>query len=181
VPVVWDTLEQRRLCCITNAPSATSGRAIAPDNCHFAVGGADGMVYVSDLRDGKALARFRAHNGWCYACDFSRDARQLATAGFDGAVVLWEWETGKKLAEFRSSADSFWSVALSPDERRIAAGTAESTVVLWDVASQLEVANLTVAEPILPVEGHLRFSPDGTVLMFGGPDRWRIWTAPKLP
>jgi WD40 repeat protein len=95
--------------------------------------------------------------------------------------MLWEWETGKKIAEFHSSADSYWSVALSPDGRRIAAGTGESTVVLWDVASHQEVASLTVAAQIFPVEGHLRFSPDGTALIFGGPDYWKIWTAPKLP
>jgi WD40 repeat protein/serine/threonine protein kinase len=178
-PGVWDILEQRQLCRMTNAPAAPSAPAIAADNRHFAVGSSDGTAYVSDLRTGKAVANFQAHQGWCYACDFSRDGHRLVTAGFDGVVKLWETETGKKVAEFRSSADSYWSVALSPDGRRIAAGTGESTVVLWDVASRQEVATLSVTDPILPVEGHLRFSPDGTTLIFGGPAHWKIWLAPK--
>lgn len=178
---VWDNVEHRRLCAITNAPSAPSAPTIAADNYHFAEGSADGQVYVSDLRSGAALARFRAHRGWCYACSFSPDGQQLATAGFDGVVVLSEAKTGRKIAEFRSSADAYWSVALSPDGRRVAAGTGESTIVLWDVASQQEVASLNVTEHISPVEGGLRFSPDGTALIFAGPDRWRVWSAPKPP
>jgi len=178
---VWETVERRQLCQITDAPEGTSPAAIAVDNHRVALRSPNGQVYVFDLRDGKKLTQFPAHEGWCYACDFSTDCHRLVTAGFDGLVKLWEADTGKRLAEFRSSADAYWSVALSPDGRRVAAGTGESTIVLWDVASQQEVASLALEGPLLPVEGQLHFTPDGSALTFAGPTRWQVWRAPALP
>ena len=177
---VWDMVEQRRVCQITNAPRIGSPPAIAADNRHFAVGSANGDVYVTDLRNGRTLARFSAHQGWCYACDFSRDGRRLVTAGFDGLVKLWDADTCRRIAEFRSSADAYWTVALSPDGRRIAAGTGESTIIVWDVASRQEVGSLRAGDSLVPVEGQLRFSPEGDALAFAGANRWNVWRAPKF-
>ncbi len=176
---VWETVQRRRLCQLTNMPRVAGPAAIAADNRHVAFRSPMGQVYVFDLRDGKELAQFSAHQGWCYACDFSPDGRRLVTAGFDGLVKLWEADTGKLVAEFRSNADTYWTVALSPDGGRIAAGTGESAIVLWDVASRQEVASLDLAGPLVPAEGQLRFTPDGAALTFAGPTRWKIWRAPE--
>jgi len=143
----------------------------------FCVGSATGRVRVFDLPSGRLRGTLQAHHGYTYACDLSRDGTRLATAGFDGFVRLWSTETMTVLAEFQSSMESFWTVALSPDGRRIAAGTGESSVVIWDVPSRLEVATLGMGEPLLPVEGLLRFTPDGSTLVLGGV-RWRTWHGP---
>lgn len=144
------------------------------DGGTFCVGSSGGRVRVHDLPSGRLRGTIPAHHGYAYACDLSRDGTRLATAGFDGVVRLWSTETMAMQGEFRSAMESFWSVALSPDGRRIAAGTGESSVVVWDVPSGLEVATLGMGEPLFPVEGLLRFTPDGSTLVLGGA-RWRTW------
>ena len=98
----------------------------------------------------------------------------MVSAGHDGLVKLWATDSGRLLGEFRSTFESYWTVALAPDGRRIAAGTAESTIVIWDVPSRLEVAILRLSETLEPVEGLLRFTPDGTALQLanGTIRRW---------
>jgi WD40 repeat protein len=173
-PGVWDIRKGRQV--FQGAQGVTA--SMAADNVHLALGFPNGVVQVLDLRDGRTLARFSAHAGFCYACDFSRDGRRLATAGFDGLVKLSDAGTGKLIATFRSSADAYWTVALSPDGRRIAAGTGVSTVVLWDVTSGQEVGSLSLGEPLRPVEGQLRFTPHGDALVIADATSWKIWRAP---
>jgi WD40 repeat protein len=178
-PVGWDVVNRRELFRLSGLPVPASPSSIAADNIHFALGFPNGAVAIIDLREGKIVSTFPAHGGFCYACDFSPDARFLATAGFDGLVKLWDLRTLKQLAEFHSSADAYWSVSLSLDGRRIAAGTGDSTVVLWDVVSRQEVGNFPIGETFGPAEGQLRFTPDGEALVFAGPSRWRVWQAPN--
>lgn len=161
-------------------PRVTSVPAIAPDNLHIAFGFPNGAVEVFNLRNGKSLARFDAHKGFSYACDFSRDGRRLAVAGFDGTVSLFEWETARLIATFRCSADAFWTVALSADGRRIAAGTGDSTIVLWDVASGQQVGSFSLGEPSGPVEGQLRFTPRDDALVLTDGSGWHVWKAPQV-
>jgi WD40 repeat protein len=144
------------------------------DGRRFCTGSASGRVRLYELPSGRMQGTIEAHHGYAYACDLSRDGAWLATAGFDGYVRLWSTESRRLQAEFQSTVESFWTVALSLDGRRIAAGTGESTVIIWDVPSRLEVATLGMGEPLLPVEGLLRFTPDGSTLVLGGV-RWRTW------
>src|SRR5207249_7683578 len=118
-----------------------------------------------------------AHRAAAYAADFSPDGARVVSAGLDGAVKLWEIGTGHLLGEFRSSVESYWTVALAPDGRRIAAGTSEFTVVLWDVMSRQEVATFKLGDTPEPVQGVLRFSPDGTALLLDH-GTVRRWPAP---
>lgn len=127
-----------------------------------------------DLPSGRTAASFPAHANYAYDCDLSPDGRLLATAGFDGRVKLWEVDGPRLQGEYRSTGDAYWTVALSPDGRRVAAGTSEASVVLWDTASAEEVASFSLGNALGPVEGRIRFTPDGGALVhgFGVLHRW---------
>ncbi|HVV74384.1 MAG TPA: hypothetical protein VHI52_23330, partial [Verrucomicrobiae bacterium] len=168
--------EGRCILAVTEGPPATSRPAMDRSGSHLAIGFADGYCQLFSLETRKLLAAFPAHKSFCYACDFSPKGDLLLTAGFDGLVRLWATQTQRLLREFRSSADAYWSVAFSPDGKRIAAGTGESTIVMWDAINGKEVAWLDLGEPLGPVEGQLRFSPDGSSLVLCGANRWRVWS-----
>ncbi len=175
LPAVWSLGAREFRLQVTKGFGQWTSAAISADSRRFAFGGPDGAMRILDVKSGRELPPVAAHRGFAYAADFSRDGRRLVTAGFDGRVKYWDLESRELLGEFRSTADSYWTVALSPDERRIAAGTMESSVVVWDVASGNVVAVLDLGEPLRPVEGCLRFSPDGRALIYSGGGDWRIW------
>lgn len=172
-PVVWDLAAGREVLRVTNETSWVGG-TFSLDCRRFACSSLSGWVRVWDVRSGRLVASLLAHRNSAYDCCFSADGKKLASAGFDGRVKLWDVDGERLLGEFRSAADAYWTVALSPDGHRIAAGTSESSIVLWDLASRQEVATLQLGEPLGPVEGKLRFTSDGRVLVRGSGviNRW---------
>ncbi len=179
-PAVWDLLQDRPALLATNDHRWLSP-TFSADSRRFAYGLPSGHVHIWALPSGAEVTYFQAHlNNYAYSCDLSPDGTKLATAGFDGLVKLWDIDHAQLLGEYRSSADAYWTVALSPDGRRIAAGTSESSIVLWDAASGQEVATFLLGEPLTPVEGLLRFAPDGSALLYHLNPRLRIWRAPKI-
>jgi WD40 repeat protein len=177
-PLLWNLAAGSEILRITNEPtwlnptfSADSGRA--------AWGSARGWVQVVEMPSGRTAALFLAHQNYAYDCDLSPDGRLLVTAGFDGVVKLWDVDGARLKGEYRSTGDAYWTVALSPDGRRVAAGTSESSVVLWDAASGEEVAAFSFGEALGPVEGRLRFTPDGGALVHAL-GVFHRWDAPEL-
>lgn len=176
---VWDIAAGRLAWERSSEPARSRILAISGDSKVVAAGDDSGRLQLLDLATGHEIRTIHAHVNTVYAADCSPDGRQVVTVGHDGVAKLWEIETGRLLGEFRSTVESFWNVALAPDGRRIAAGTAESSIVIWDVASRLELATLRLGGSPQPVEGTLRFTPDGTVLLLSGPSPHR-WIAPLL-
>ena len=172
-PLVWDLAAGREVLRATNI-TAWLGGTFSLDSRRFACGSMSGWVHVWDIRTGRLVASLLAHRNIAYDCSLSPDGKKLASAGFDGRVKLWDVDGARLLGEFRSAADAYWTVALSPDGHRIAAGTSESSIVLWDLPSRQEVATLQLGEPLGPVEGKLRFTPDSRVLLRGAGviNRW---------
>jgi serine/threonine protein kinase/WD40 repeat protein len=162
--LVWDLMTGREVFRVTNEPTWIAS-TFSADSRQLACTSHRGQARVWELPSGRELASFRAHGNWAYDCDLSRDGTRLVTASFDGSVKLWDVASARLLGEYRSTADAYWTVALSPDGRRIAAGTSESSIVLWDVPSRQEVASFALGEPLRPVEGRLRFTPDGHALL----------------
>ncbi|MBL9128621.1 MAG: hypothetical protein JNL97_13285, partial [Verrucomicrobiales bacterium] len=172
-PLLWNLATAREILRITNEPTWLNP-TFSADSRRVAWGSARGWVQVVDLPSARTAAAFPAHLNYAYDCDLSPDGRLLATAGFDGLVKLWEVDGARLKGEYHSTGDAYWTVALSPDGRRVAAGTSESSVVLWDASSAEEVSTFPLGEALGPVEGRLRFTPDGLALVhgFGVFHRW---------
>lgn len=159
-------------------PKLTRVLALSANNQWVVTGDTAGILRILELATGREHRSIHAHVSAAYAADFSPDGRHLVSAGHDGVVKWWETNRGLLLGTFHSFTDAYWTVAFAPDGTRIAAGTSESTIVLWDTASRHEVATFQLGGSLEPVEGVLRFSPEGSSLLFCAHGTLRQWVAP---
>jgi WD40 repeat protein/tRNA A-37 threonylcarbamoyl transferase component Bud32 len=95
----------------------------------------DPTVTLYDLRSGRRLAAWPAHDGEVSDLDFDGAGTLLATGSrADGAVTLWSVPTGDRLATFEVGRRDLERLALSPSGRWLAAADAEGRALIWDLA-----------------------------------------------
>jgi WD40 repeat protein len=93
----------------------------------------EGHVTVWDVKPGKKLGAWRAHEGPINGVAFARRGRVLATVGHDGAVRFWDVATQRRLAEVRHEGPVHY-LAFSPDGETLATAGDDRLVKLWDVS-----------------------------------------------
>jgi WD40 repeat protein len=160
-----------------------------PDGKTLAVmSGVSGQIQTLDVASGERLGRFE---GSFPATSFDISPDGLRVAGVrqlkgevDGRtvremrqIVFWD-ATTRKSANSLENPVPVSGVAFSPDGSLLAAGGADGTVTLWDLKStgRLRTVKMVSSTPVAGEYGQpvststLAFSPDGKLLVGGGPD-----------
>jgi WD40 repeat protein len=165
---VWDVAAGRERVTIRVDKGAISSLAFSPDGKVLATGA--GVINVTDL---PFLVRVM----------FVRPERALIEDAWNvvGEITLWDSATGRRLCKLEGHAGRVSCLGFSPDGTVLATGSVgslrlamdgESTSIseepgglrLWDVATGHERGALEYAGGVRAVQ----FSPDGSVLAFGG-------------
>jgi WD40 repeat protein len=152
--------------------------AISAHNELLYVGDDRGWVRVLDMRTGKAVRDFKAHNAWVSGLTLSADAGTLVTccAREETAKVWLLAATNRPPVTLPSSFSGVFGVTLSPDARRLAVVTGDGTVKLWDLATYREITRF----PGKYGSGNgLAFLPDGNTLVLCGRNGIYVWRAPS--
>ena len=146
----------------------------------LATAGAEGIVKVWNVVEGKMTHLIRAHRGWASGVAFSVDSSRLATSGQDGMVRIWDigpggGDGGREMLSLAGHEGPVFGVAFSADGRRIASAGADGTVRVWEPGR-------SGSEAVAVIRGHksdvmgVAFHPDGTRIASAGADRHvRIW------
>ncbi len=82
---------------ITGHKGAVNTLAFSPDGNRLITGGADGMVNIWQVRDGKLLFSLKGHTKAVNSVAFSRDGKTAASGSDDTTAILWSNEEGKKI------------------------------------------------------------------------------------
>ena len=111
----------------------------------------------------------------------SPDGTLLASGAADNTVKLWDVETHTNIATLEDHTDDVTSVAFSDDGTLLASGAWDGIVKVWNTATKENIATLgghdaaTLGGWFGGWFAPVSFSPDGTLLAFGGGGNINMW------
>jgi WD40 repeat protein/tRNA A-37 threonylcarbamoyl transferase component Bud32 len=154
--------------------------ALSPDGLHAAVGYANGVVQVWDLRRKNSYS-LNGHERGIWSAELDPDGARLATASFDGAVRVWDLSGREPPLVFRHTAPEgsppphVYAARFDWRGQRIASGAKDGTAQIWRADGR--------GEPMV-LPGHevwayaVAWSPDGQWLATGSQlGAVRLWNA----
>ena len=154
--------------------------SLSPDATRVASGGADGVLRIWSIDDGRLTAEQHGHSDRIRRPAWRPDGALIATPSLDGTARVWT-AAGEPRAVLRGHAGWIYSAMFSPDGKIVATGSYDQTARLWDAATgELRATLLGHRGPI----NGLAFSPDGERLATASSDgtarTWDVATGKVL-
>ncbi len=150
------------------------------DSTMLASGGIDQEVYLWNIVSGQfnPKSTLKGHTGAVTSVTFSPDGKTLATASTDKTIRLWDVATGQSsgqsIATLNGDGQAKTQVVFSPDNKTLASASSGQALLLWNTASVSPIS-----QRLADISGWLssRFSPDGTLLITGGTEKFFLQDA----
>eukprot|EP00071_Canis_lupus_P050235 XP_022283792.1 telomerase protein component 1 isoform X2 [Canis lupus familiaris] len=143
-------------------PSSLTAVALSPSGHRAAVGTADGMVYLLDLRTWQEEKSLVSGCDGVSSCAFLSASALFLTA-FDGLLELWDLQQGCRVLQTSAHQSQITGCCLSPDCRLLATVCLGGCLKLWDTARGQLAFQHTCARPL----NCAAFHPDGHVVAVG--------------
>ncbi|XP_041594364.1 telomerase protein component 1 isoform X2 [Vulpes lagopus] len=143
-------------------PSSPTAVALSPSGHRAAVGTADGMVYLLDLRTWQEEKSLVSGCDGVSSCVFLSASALFLTA-FDGLLELWDLQQGCRVLQTSAHQSQITGCCLSPDRRLLATVCLGGCLKLWDTARGQLAFQHTCARPL----NCAAFHPDGHVVAVG--------------
>ncbi len=142
---------------------AVYGVAYCPAGGEVAAACGDRSIHLFETVTG-ARRILRGHSNLPWVVAYSPDGRLLASGDYSGQIRLWDLEGGT-VHELTEHSMRISGLSFSPDGRRLASAATKDGIALWNV----ETASLERRiDPESDWVSVVRFSPDGTRLVFNG-------------
>jgi WD40 repeat protein/DNA-binding SARP family transcriptional activator len=169
--VLWNVRTRKTVRIVPVGDHGADGVAFSPDGHTLAIGRADGIDALYDLRTGRQTGEL-VGAGSTVDLDFSPDGKLLASASLTGTATLWNVARRSKVADLPGAVAAF-AVRFSPNGKLVAVGDSSGAVVLWDVPSGRRVGE--------PLVGHgggvnsLDFDSHGRLVTLSDDGKLRLW------
>jgi len=144
---------------------AATGLSLHSNGTQAVTTGADKLVQLWDLAQGKAVKTFGPLAGPVTAATFSRDYTQVGAAS-GKQVRVWSVADGKDVATLEHPAD-VKSLSFNGDKTRLATAGADGQVRVWDLATKAEALSFPHDGPVEAVIFH----GNNTNVVAGGADK----------
>ncbi len=105
--------------------------AISPDGKHIAAGGADKLIRVINVDDGREIRQLTQHADWVMGLAYSPDGTRLASASRDGTARIFDPATGEMICAFREHTGPVFAVTFVGDGTQAASAGREGHVRFW--------------------------------------------------
>ncbi|RKU18687.1 hypothetical protein C6503_09120 [Candidatus Poribacteria bacterium] len=190
---LWDTTTGELLTTLMGHINGITSLTFSQNSSMLASASADGAIRFWNTETGDPIpTHITGHTKAVKAVVFFKDSSTLATAAFNGIITFWDLETSTIIRQTVGHRDWLMALAFSPDGTKFASLSADSNsffesdssptmrasnpdqmIRLVDVNTGRELA--TLKNQINPTL--MAFSPDGKIIVSGGPGIIRLWRA----
>ena len=126
--------------------------AFTSDGKTLATGGADQVIRLWDVKEGREKSPTAGHHGRVYAAAVAPDGRTVATVGGDATIRLWDRATGRERGQIVKPRRYVSALAFTPDGRGLLTTEyplSDETVRLWDAAAGKELRRFAGASAVV--------------------------------
>jgi cytochrome c/WD40 domain-containing protein/WD40 repeat protein len=171
---IWDaaTHEQKKSYKIST--DSLYGVSFSPDGERVAFGGADKVVRIIAVGDGKELMKFDNHSDWIFGTTFTVDGKRLVTGSRDRAMKLINVANGQFIDDINKLLEGVMCIARHPKEDLVAYGGDLGTPRIYKIsdnqgrtAANNDVNLVREFERQTGPVCSIAYSPDGNTLAVG--------------
>jgi WD40 repeat protein len=157
--------------------------SFSPDATRVAFGGADKVLRVVRLSEGRELFRFDQHTDWVLATAFTLDGKRVVTGGRDKSIKLVDADSGKFVDEINKPVEAVLCLARHPKREEIVFGGDGGTVRTYKIPEKPvrtegndNVYQLKELDRLPGPVQAIAYSPSGDSIAVGGSsDEARIY------
>ncbi len=172
---LWDTATNGLLRAFKLSTDSLYGLSFSPDSERLAMGGADKIVRIISVKDGKELLKFDNHSDWVFATTFTTNAKRILSGSRDRAMKLIDAANGQFIDDINKLLEGVLCFARHPKEDVVAYGGDLGESRIYKIAeNQGRTAanndvNLVKELERLPGPVYaIAYSPDGSRIALGG-------------
>lgn len=140
---LWDVAGAKKLANLPAAPMPppkmppdpvpAQALAFAPDGKTLALGGADGVIHLINVADGKAIRALPGHQSSVTALAWHPTGTLLVSSSKDRTIRLWNPANAQALKTLEGHTAWVEGVTFTTDYTRLASVGADQTVRIWDL------------------------------------------------
>jgi eukaryotic-like serine/threonine-protein kinase len=172
---IWDSEGRREPIVLTGHDSWVTSVAFAPDGLQLLAGGADGTLFVWDLKTNTVRHRLAGHDAvHVRGVGFAPDGKQALSCGDDKMILLWDVVKGQLTRRLAEQPEALRAAVFAPDGDHIASAGEDGTVRVWEI----KTGTCRVMRGHKEAVHAVAWSRDGRRLLSGGEDGTvRLWDA----
>ncbi|MBI3850130.1 MAG: hypothetical protein HY298_07555 [Verrucomicrobia bacterium] len=171
---IWDAATHELKHSYKISTDSLYGVSFSPDGERVAFGGADKVVRIIAVRDGKELMKFDNHSDWIFGTTFTLDGKRLVTGSRDRAMKLINVANGQFIDDINKLLEGVMCIARHPKEDVIAYGGDLGTARIYKIsdnqgrtAANNDVNLVREFERQTGPVCSIAYSPDGNTLAVG--------------
>lgn len=184
---IFDATRGTRLTTIGAEADVVLAADISPDERYVALGGAQRVVKLFSVADGKPVHQLIKHTDWITSLAFSPDGKLLATGDRVGNIYLWDPSSAQIVLALSDHKGLISKLVWRADGKVLVSCGEDGLIVWWDAAKGAPMTSQADAHTRQRAPGEFgkiaggvldaEFGPRGELVTCGRDGAVRLWSS----